>query len=216
VAELTNRLATDVSIDYALLVTIVCHFMTDRQQLVALLAERSARRGWFTLSSGRESALYIDARMTTMSPDGLSLIGRLGLAEIRSAEWDPAAVGGLTLGADPISYAISYASSTTLSPIRAFTVRKAAKVHGAGKLIEGPFSPGDRVVVTEDVVTTGKSALTAVNAIRAAGGKILGILAVVDREEGGVEALTAEGLHVRVLVPARLILDHLDRNSRDL
>ena len=190
--------------------------MNDYQRLIALLAERSARRGQFTLASGRMSTLYIDARMTTMSPEGLPLIGRLGLAEIAAAGWHPQAVGGLTLGADPISYAISYASSDTPSPLRAFTVRKATKSHGTKKLIEGPFDSSDRVVVTEDVITTGSSAMKAVEAIRQAGARILGVLALVDREEGGREALEREGLIVRVLASAQAIVSHLDRNAQDL
>jgi orotate phosphoribosyltransferase len=90
------------------------------------------------------------------------------------------------------------------------------KSHGTGKLIEGPFNAGDRVVVVEDVITTGSSALKAVEAIRAAGGEILGVLALVDREEGGREALEREGLTVRVLVPARAIVARLNGNSRNL
>lgn len=190
--------------------------MDDRQRLTALLAERSARRGQFTLASGRVSTLYIDARMTTMSPEGLALIGRLGLAEMAAAGWDADSVGGLTLGADPISYAISYASSSTAKPIRAFTVRKAPKAHGTAKLIEGPFNPRDRVVVIEDVITTGSSALKAISAIRDAGGEILGLLALVDREEGGREAIETEGVAVRVLTPARRLLTHLQGDSRHL
>ena len=96
-----------------------------------------------------------------MSPDGLALIGPVGLAAIREAGTRPDAVGGLTLGADPISYAISYASASTPAPVRAFTVRKEAKVHGTGRLIEGPFEAGDRVVIIEDVITTGGSAIRA-------------------------------------------------------
>jgi orotate phosphoribosyltransferase len=180
------------------------------------LAERSARQGRFTLSSGRESTLYIDARMTTMSPDGLTLIGRLGLADIASAGWAPDAVGGLTLGADPVSYAISYASATTSSPIRAFTVRKAPKTHGTTKLIEGPFSPGDRVVIIEDVITTGASALKAIEAVRGADGTVIGVLAVVDRQEGGIEAILTEGLPVRALTSADRILERLNGNSGHL
>ena len=190
--------------------------MNDRQQLAALLAQRSARRGEFTLASGRVSTLYIDARMTTLTPEGLSLIGRLGLAEIANAGWQPQAVGGLTMGADPISCAISYASSATTTPVRAFVVRKAPKAHGTSKLIEGPFSAGDRVVVIEDVITTGGSALKAITAIREAGGEILGLLALVDREEGGREAVEAAGVSVRVLTPARAILSHLQGNSGNL
>ena len=178
----------------------------DRSALLSLLATRSARRGSFTLASGRQSSLYIDARLTTMSPDGLALIGTLGLSALRDARWQVDAIGGLTLGADPIAYAISYASAHTASPIRAFTVRKEAKAHGTGKLVEGPFQPGDRVAIVEDVITTGGSALRAVEAIRAAGGEILGVLALVDREEGGRETLEERGLRVISLVTAADIL----------
>ena len=179
--------------------------MPDLETLVALLAERSARRGTFTLASGRESSLYIDARLTTMSPEGLSTIGPLALAAIRTSGWTVDAAGGLTLGADPVSYAISYASALAgdQPPIRAFTVRKEAKAHGTGRQIEGPFRPGDRVVVVEDVITTGGSALKAVEAIRGAGGAVIGVLALVDREEGGREAIEAAGLPVHALVRAR-------------
>jgi orotate phosphoribosyltransferase len=179
--------------------------MPDLETLVALLAERSARRGTFTLASGRQSSLYIDARLTTMSPEGLSTIGPLALDAIRSSGWAVDAAGGLTLGADPVSYAISYASALAddRPPIRAFTVRKEAKAHGTGRQIEGPFRAGDRVVVVEDVITTGGSALKAVEAIRAAGGVVVGVLALVDREEGGREAIEAAGLPVRALVRAQ-------------
>jgi orotate phosphoribosyltransferase len=178
----------------------------DKRALISLLAARSARRGSFTLASGRQSSLYIDARLTTMSPDGLALIGPLGLGALRDEHWAVDAIGGLTLGADPIAYAISYASAQTASPIRAFTVRKEAKAHGTGKLIEGPFQDGDRVAVVEDVITTGGSALRAVDAVRGAGGEVLGVLALVDREEGGREALEAKGLSVTSLVTASDIL----------
>jgi orotate phosphoribosyltransferase len=183
--------------------------MTAHDRLLSLLAERSARRGQFTLASGRQSTLYIDARLTTMSPDGLALIGPLALAALRETDWQPTAVGGLTLGADPISYAIAYASATTDTPLRAFTVRKEAKTHGTGRLIEGPFREGDRVAVIEDVITTGGSALRAVQAIRAAGGIVTGVLALVDREEGGREALLGAGLAVVALACASDIVARL-------
>jgi orotate phosphoribosyltransferase len=179
--------------------------MTEHAQLVQLLATRSARRGQFTLASGRQSTLYIDARLTTMSPEGLVVIGALGLATIRES-WKVDSVGGLTLGADPISYAISYASAATNQPLRAFTVRKEAKSHGTGKLIEGPFKAGDRTVVIEDVITTGGSALKAVAAVQEAGGRVVGVLALVDREEGGREAIEAAGVSVVSLVTARELL----------
>lgn len=174
-----------------------------------MLATRSARRGSFTLSSGRHSNLYIDARLTTMSPDGLATIGAIGLAALHEAGWRPDAVGGLTLGADPVSCAIAYASALAGTPVRAFTVRKEAKSHGTGKLIEGPFCAGDRVVIIEDTITTGASALRAVDAVRSAGGTILGILALVDREEGGREALNAAGFSVLALVRATELLAQL-------
>jgi len=144
-----------------------------------------------------------------MSPDGLALIGPLALAALRQSGWQADAIGGLTLGADPISYAIAYASASTDAPLRAFTVRKEAKAHGTGRLIEGPFREGDRVVVVEDVITTGGSALRAVDAIRAAGGSVSGVLALVDREEGGRAALEDVGLSVIVLARASEIVGRL-------
>ncbi|MCX5754502.1 MAG: orotate phosphoribosyltransferase [Gemmatimonadetes bacterium] len=180
--------------------------VTPHDRLISLLATRSTRRGNFTLASGRQSSVYIDARLTTMSPDGLATVGPLALERIRTAGLSPDSVGGLTLGADPVSYAIAYASAQTGAPIRAFTVRKEAKAHGTGKLIEGPFVSGDRVVIIEDVITTGGSALRAVAAVREAGGTVIGILAVVDREEGGREALSATGVPVLALATASEIL----------
>lgn len=183
--------------------------MTEHEHLVRLLAARSARRGKFTLASGRESTLYIDARQTTMTPEGQRLIGRLGLVAIEQSGWRPDAVGGLTMGADPIAYAISYASADTDRPLRAFTVRKEAKAHGTGKLVEGPVGAGDAVVIIEDVVTTGQSAAHAVDAITRLGAVPLGVLALVDREEGGREHLESLGLRVRSLVTASEIVPHI-------
>jgi orotate phosphoribosyltransferase len=159
--------------------------MTDYERLEQMLADKSVRRGEFILASGARSNIYIDARLTTMSPEGLELIGQLALNAIMTNGWNVQSVGGLTLGADPISYAISHASASTRRPIRAFTVRKHIKEHGTGKIIEGPFIAGDNVVVIEDVITTGTSAERAADAVAMNGGNVLGILAVVDREEGG-------------------------------
>ena len=180
--------------------------MDPRLRLLDLLASRSAQRGSFTLASGKHSDLYIDCRPTTMHPEGLSLIGPLGLHAIGERGWHPDSVGGLTLGADPVSYAIAYASQLAGLPIRAFTVRKEAKTHGTGKVIEGAYAAGDRVVVVEDVITSGGSALRAAAAVRAAGGSVVGILAVVDREEGGRAAIEAEGFEVAALVTAKEIV----------
>src|SRR6476661_11065329 len=179
--------------------------MIERSALVALLRERSVKRGDFVLASGKKSEFYIDARLTTMSPEGLSMIGALGLATLNQAGWNVDSIGGLTLGADPIAYAISYASASS-HPLRAFTVRKESKTYGAGKLIEGPFREGDRVAVIEDVITTGGSAIRAVEAVRAAGGVVSGVLALVDREEGGRDALEDAGLSVIVLARASEIV----------
>ena len=183
--------------------------MTPHDNLVALLAHRSARRGNFTLSSGKQSNLYIDARLTSMSPEGLVLIGRLGLDALTASRWNVKAVGGLTLGADPIAYAISYASAETQEPLRAFTVRKAAKEHGTQQLIEGPFQSGDVVAIVEDVITTGDSALRAIQSVRAAGGVVAGVLALVDREEGGRQKIEAQHLPVLCLATATEILEVL-------
>jgi orotate phosphoribosyltransferase len=141
-----------------------------------------------------------------MSPEGLVLIGDLGLRALTGSGWNVKAVGGLTLGADPIAYAISYRSASTENPLRAFTVRKTPKTHGTQQLIEGPFQAGDVVAVVEDVITTGDSALRAVDSIRAAGGTVAGVLALVDREEGGREKIEAQQLPVLCLARASEIL----------
>lgn len=180
--------------------------MDPRLRLLDLLATRSAQRGSFTLASGKQSDLYIDCRTTTMHPDGLATIGPLGLQTILARGWNADAVGGLTLGADPVSYAIAYASQLAGMPLRAFTIRKEAKAHGTGKLVEGAFESGDRVVIIEDVITSGGSALRAAESVRTAGGYVVGVLAVVDREEGGRAALESAGLEVVSLVTAREIV----------
>jgi orotate phosphoribosyltransferase len=187
--------------------------MTDHDRLIELLATRSARRGDFVLTSGRRSTLYIDARLTTMSPEGLATIGPLGIAAIHAQRWNVQAVGGLTMGADPIACAVSYASAGTDFPLRAFTVRKEPKSHGTGKLIEGPFQEGDHVAIIEDTITTGGSALKAVDAVQAAGGIVAGVLALVDREEGGREAIEARGLPVVALVRAADIVARMAGTS---
>ena len=156
--------------------------------------------GDFVLASGRKSSYYIDARRTTMAGEGFALIGSLGLSAIRANGWAPRAVGGLTLGADPVAYAIAHAARLAGLAIDAFTVRKQAKTHGAGRRIEGCLSPGDHVVITEDVITTGSSAREAIDAVRRAGASVLGVLAVVDREEGGREQIVAAGVPVATLV----------------
>jgi orotate phosphoribosyltransferase len=171
-----------------------------RDELRQLLRERSFRRGTFTLASGRQSSFYVDARRTTMSARGMVLVGDLGLDAIRAAGWAPTLVGGLTLGADPVAYAIAAASARRPPIVDAFTVRKEPKTHGTARRIEGPFVAGAPVVVVEDVITTGGSAIQAIAAVKAEGGSVLGVLAVVDREEGGRTAIEAAGVAVIALV----------------
>src|SRR5882672_147180 len=171
-----------------------------RDALVRLMTTQAVKRGTFTLASGRTSDIYVDARLTTMSPEGLVIVGALGLERLKAMAWLPDAIGGLTLGADPISYAISYASALAKTPIRAFTVRKEVKTHGTAQRIEGPFKPGDRVVIAEDVITSGQSAAEAIRVVRAADGVVVGVLALLDREEGGRDALVSLGIPVESLV----------------
>lgn len=176
--------------------------LVERDQLRALLFERSVRFGEFILASGKRSSYYIDARLTTMSGQGQALIGRVGLQLLDELGWQPDALGGLTLGADPIAYAIAHAATLNGRTLDAFTVRKEAKAHGAGRLVEGGFEADMQVVIVEDVITTGESALRAVHAIREGGGRILGVLALVDREEGGRERIEQEGTAVAAMFRA--------------
>ncbi len=178
----------------------------DRVRLRQLLRERSLTRGEFVLASGKHSNYYIDARLTTMSGEGQMMIGRVGLIELHAHGWRPTHVGGLTLGADPVAYAIAHTAAMSGRPIDAFTVRKLTKAHGTGRLIEGADLKGMRVVVVEDVITTGDSARKAITAVREAGATVLGVLAVVDRMEGGREALEADGLKVITLATSQELL----------
>ncbi len=176
-----------------------------RGRLRALLLDRSVARGDFVLASGRRSSYYIDARRTTMAGAGLAVIGELGLECLRARGWTPAAVGGLTLGADPVAYAIAAAAHARRVALDAFTVRKVAKSHGTARRIEGCFTPGASVVVVEDVITTGGSALEAIAALKNEGAVVLGVLAVVDREEGGRDMIEAAGYPVESMLGARAL-----------
>jgi orotate phosphoribosyltransferase len=173
-----------------------------QQQLRDLLLSRSVRRGDFVLASGQRSSFYIDARRTTMSGVGLALIGPLGLDRLAARGWAPQAVGGLTLGADPVAYALAVAARARGLALDAFTVRKQAKSHGTGQRVEGCFTAGIPVVIVEDVITTGASAHEAILAVEHEAGRVLGVLAVVDREEGGRLVLERAGYQVEALVTA--------------
>lgn len=134
-----------------------------------------------------------------MHAEGQALVGAVGLDTLLAADLRPNVVGGLTMGADPISYAIAGESWRRGEPVSAFSVRKQAKQHGRGRRIEGCLEPGQSVVVIEDVITSGGSALEACTAVREAGAEILAVLAAIDRQEGGRERIESEGLIVHSL-----------------
>jgi orotate phosphoribosyltransferase len=164
-----------------------------RRQLLELLREKSFRYSPdmpFKLVSGRESPYYIDCRPTTHNAQGLALIGEIFFGLIRDLKVD--AIGGLTMGADPIAHATALTSYVKGKPINAFSVRQKPKEHGTGGVLVGDVEPGDRAVVVEDVVTTGGSALRAVAAARAFGLTVVKVLILVDREEGGKQAVAQE------------------------
>lgn len=141
-----------------------------------------------------------------MAGEGQILVGEVGFRAIQEAGWTPAFVGGMTLGADPVAYAIAHYATRTGAVLDAFTVRKEPKGHGTGRQIEGGLAPGARVVVVEDSVTTGGSLLRALDVVAAHGAVILGVLALVDRQEGGAERLAAAGYDFRSVFTATELL----------
>lgn len=168
-----------------------------RARLKEILTELSILRGKFTLASGKESDYYIDARLTTLNAEGVSLIAELFLLEIGNDKVITA-VGGPTMGADPIVGAmlnLSHQRSTSQrsTPLKGFLVRKAEKGHGTGKLIEGNLTEGDVAVIVEDVATTGGSIMRAVNAVKGHGATVKKALVVVDREEGASSLMGVAG-----------------------
>ncbi len=169
--------------------------MSERQRLKEILLEKSYRKGNFTLTSGKTSDFYIDGKQTTLSAEGAYLCGKL-LLELIKKEEDPIdAVGGMTLGADPLVTAVSLVSFLEKQPIPAFIVRKEAKGHGTGNYIEGlkNMPDGCTVALVEDVVTTGGTLLKVIDRVEAAGFKVGLVVTVVERQEGGVEALAKAG-----------------------
>ena len=152
---------------------------TARQELLRLIADKSFKLGDFKLSSGGTSDYYIDCRLTTLNARGAQLTGQVFLEEIQARGWNPQAIGGLTMGADPIVVAVSVVSGT----IDGFLVRKAEKQHGTGQRIEGFREKGARVVVVDDVCTTGGSTVQAIEAAREFGFEIVGVMCLVEREE---------------------------------
>jgi orotate phosphoribosyltransferase len=161
-----------------------------RQELAGIIRQKSLRVGEFTLSSGKKSSYYLDCRMTTLDPRGALLIAKLILASIREQKIQADAIGGLTMGADPIVTAVAVVSSLEATPLPAFIVRKEAKGHGTQRSIEGyAGKPGARVIVVDDVCTTGGSIFQAAEKAEEAGYNVVAAFCVVDREEGGTELI---------------------------
>jgi len=179
--------------------------MDSREELRALLLKNSVKRGDFTLASGKKSDLYVDCRTTTIHAKGALLIGELCYQLVqetnRQLNVQPDSIGGMTLGADPITLATAMESArqSEENSLRPFVVRKEPKKYGMGSQIEGNFKEGDQVIVIEDTATTGGSALKAIAAIEASGGKVAYVVVLVDREEGGLQNIEAAGYPVRSL-----------------
>jgi len=198
---------------------ITCSVDNLRAELLDILRRKSVFHGDFTLSSGARSKYYIDCRLTTLDARGAWLIGQLMLALVRREEQSRKlridAVGGLTMGADPVALATGMISGQAgdAEALRIFCVRKAPKGHGQTKLIEGNFKSGDTVVVVDDVVTSGNSTITAINAVVKEGGKVAFAAVLVDRQEGGREKIEAMGYPLLSLFQRDELLGDADKPS---
>jgi orotate phosphoribosyltransferase len=173
----------------------------DKQALVAILREKALRFGDFTLASGKKASFYLDCRKVTLDSRGANLIAE-GMLDLLGASM-PDAVGGMAIGADPITAAVITVAGQKGLHMKGFIVRKEAKSHGTGRDVEGPVEQGDRVYIVEDTVTTGGSSLLAIEKAEAAGLQVLGVLAVIDRLEGGREAFAARGYSLQTLLTVR-------------
>ena len=186
-----------------------------RDELLAVLAEKSFRLGQFKLSSGGTSDYYIDCRLTTLDARGALLTGQSVLQEIEARSWRPNAIGGLTLGADPIVVATSVISAQQERPIHGFLVRKAEKTHGTGQRIEGFREKPARVVVVDDVCTTGASTVQAIEAAREHGFEVVGVMCLVDRQQdngrANVEKAAAPAPFVALFTANDVRAEHLKR-----
>ncbi len=186
---------------------------TPRQELLQLLARKSFRLGEFKLSSGGTSDYYIDCRTTTLDARGAQLVGQVFLEEMRRQGWHADAIGGLTMGADPIVVAVAVTSGT----LHGFLVRKAEKQHGTGQRIEGFREKGARAVIVDDVCTTGGSTVQAIEAAREFGFKIAGVMCLVEREEAqgrpNVEKAAAGAPFVAIFTASDVRKQHLAINQ---
>jgi orotate phosphoribosyltransferase len=173
--------------------------MTKNELLARMLAERSYRKGTFTLASGKTSDFYVDVKQTIMRSDGAALVGQLLFERLRAD--DVRCVGGMAVGAVPLVAATLVAAANAGCPLDGFFVRKEAKGHGTARLIDGRFDAGAAIALVEDVVTTGESTLQAIDAVQDRGGRVALVVTVVDREEdGGLQRLTARVGRVEALV----------------
>jgi orotate phosphoribosyltransferase len=182
--------------------------MDDRQKLKEILLAKSYKKGTFTLTSGKTSDFYIDGKQTTLSAEGAYLCGKLLFQLLQKTPTPIHAVGGMTLGADPLVTAVSIASYLEGKPIPAFIVRKEAKGHGTGNYIEGlgNMPEGCTVALIEDVVTTGGTLLKVIDRVEAAGFKVGIIVTVVERQEGGVEAMAKAGYELKSIFTRQELL----------
>ena len=181
--------------------------MGNREKLIEFIREHSFLRSdepIFLLSSGKMSNVYFDLRLTTLSPLGQFLIGNLLFDKLKETGLAPKAVGGLTMGADPVSTALAYTSQLNGDPIEAFVIRKEPKPHGRGLQIEGNVKPGDNVVIVDDVLTTGKSTIKAVTIAREMGLNVMAAIVVLDRcEQNGKANVEANGIPLYSLLEIR-------------
>lgn len=172
--------------------------MYDRDALIALIREKALSFGDFTLSSSKKASFYLDCRKVTLDSAGANLIAA-GMLDLLEKDM-PQAVGGMAIGADPITAAVITLAGQRGRPLRGFIVRKESKAHGAGRDVEGAFEEGDQAIIVEDTITTGGSSLQAIEKAEAAGLKIRGVMAVVDRLEGAGEKLGAAGYPLQSLL----------------
>lgn len=166
--------------------------MYDKEALIALVRQKALKFGDFTLVSGRKSTYYLDGKQVTLDPNGARLIAE-GILDLLEPDSLPAAIGGMSIGADPITAAVVTMSAVRGTPIAGFMVRSQSKGHGTKQYIEGPVQPGDKVVIVEDVVTTGGSSLTAIQRAEDFGLEVTRVIAIVDRMEGGGRAFAQRG-----------------------
>ena len=172
-------------------------------ELTELLATRALRRGTFTLASGRTASFYLDVKQVVLDARGAMLVGRAILHRLAALGPLPEAVGGMSIGADPITSAVVTMAGVANLPLRGFLVRKEPKDHGTKRYVEGPVEPGQRVVIVEDVVTTAGSSLVAIDRARDFGLVVERVVVVIDRLAGGREALAARGIPLEALVTIR-------------